>query len=95
MHFEGVENANFTSGGIRAKNGEYFEGGCFWASKLLFLLLYSLFILHLSLGRFFRYDDAFLDTLEALADLKFESKKEVDGQGVRRARGPNDECNVV
>ena len=59
------------------------------------MLLYGLFIVHLSVGRFFRYDDAFLDTQATLAHLKFESKKEVDRQGVRGAGGPNDECNVV
>ena len=63
--------------------------------KIAVLLLYGLFILQLSVGRFFRYDDAFLDALAALAHLKFESEKGVDGQGVRGVGGPDDECNVV
>ena len=46
------------------------------------------------IGRFFRYDDAFLDILAALAHLKFESKEGVDGQGVGGARGPNDGWQV-
>ena len=60
----------------------------------VFALIWSVHLAFIC-RKIFRYDDAFLDTLAALAHLKFESKKEVDGQGVRGAGGPNDECNVV
>ena len=94
MHFEGVENADFASGGIRATRWGMFLRRVLLGIKIAVLFLYVLFILHLSVGRFFRYDDAFLDILAALAHLKFESKKGVDGQGVRGARGANDSWQV-
>ena len=96
LHFEGAENANFASGGIRAKRWGIFLRRVLLGIKIaVFALNCSVHLAFIGKKIFFRYDDAFLDILPALAHLKFESKREVDGQGVRGAGGPNDECNVV